>query len=160
MKKKVLAAILALIILTAFAACGKNTNGEIRIPIPEGFAHSPTQNLDEVYLCSDGSTITMMKSSQDPTLEDVTEESLTQALSNAYEKELGATVTPIEFSDDDIAGCPGYLFIYQIELDGQIFYQYQFSAQNEYLYTWTLSDITGTHAEEFVHCLDNVYLEK
>ena len=160
MKKILCALALALMITAAFTACGKNTDGEIRIPIPKGFEHSPTQNLDEVYVCADGSTITMMKSSQDPTLEDVTEESLTQALANAYEKELGAAVTPIEFSDDDIAGCPGYLFIYQIELQGQIYYQYQFSAQNDYLYTWTLSDLNGSHAEEFTHCLDNIYLEK
>jgi len=160
MKAKIFVLIMALIITICFTACGNNTDGEIRIPIPEGFEHSPTQNLSEVYLCEDGSSITMMKSAYDPTLEDVTQETLTQALSNAYEKELGATVTPIEFSDEDIAGCPGYLFIYQIDLEGQVFYQYQFSAQNESLYTWTLSDVTGTHAEEFAHCLDNVYLQK
>lgn len=159
MKRKLTLCVLALIVLSLLTACGQKGTGEIRIPIPESFEHSPTENLPEVYVCEDGSSITMMKSETDPTLENVTQEALTQALANAYEKELGATVTPIEFSDEDIAGCPGYKFIYQIELDGQIFYQYQFSAQNEYLYTWTLSDLTGDHAEEFTYCLGNIYVD-
>ena len=157
--KKLTAFILAIALIYLFTACGQKSTGEIRIPIPEDFEHSPTENLPEVYVCKDGSSITMMKAEPDPTIDDVTEEALTQALSNVYEKELGATVTPIEFSDEDIAGCPGYMFTYQIDLDGQTFYQYQFSAQNDHLYTWTLSDLTGDHAEEFAYCLGNIYVD-
>lgn len=163
MEKKITALVLALMMVCVLAGCGSSSDqvtGEIRLPVPEGFEAGNLDGVSEFYICEDGSNINLFKGDPDPTIETVTQEQLLEILGDAYEQQLGAVVSPVSFSDSDILGCPAYQFIFSIEVDGQTFTQYQMAAQSDNLYTWTLTDMTGSHAEEFQNCLKEVYLKK
>ncbi len=175
MKKRILALLAVLAMLCLLAACGGAQaeaaptpdaegeavviTGKIRLPIPEGFELTETEGVDEMYICEDGSNLNVLRGDPDPTIEVVDEETLTQVLGDAYETQIGASITPIRFSNEDVLGCPAYQFVFQVEVDDLTFTQYQMAAQSDDLYTWTLTDMTGDHAEEFEACLAGAYLE-
>lgn len=183
MKKKILALLAVLAMLCALVACGgaeaeapaeapeaapeasaENEeavviSGKVCLPIPEGFEFSETEGVDEMYICEDGSNINVLAGEPDPTIEVVDEETLVEVLGEAYETQMGASISAVSFSNEDVLGCPAYQFVFQVEVEGMTFTQYQLAAQSDKLYTWTLTDMTGEHAAEFEACLAGVYLE-
>lgn len=179
MKKKIFALLAVLAMLCTLVACGgaeaeapaeapeasaENEeavviSGKICLPIPEGFEFSETEGVDEMYICEDGSNINVLAGEPDPTIEVVDEETLVEVLGEAYETQMGASISAVSFSNEDVLGCPAYQFVFQVEVEGMTFTQYQLAAQSDKLYTWTLTDMTGEHAAEFEACLAGVYLE-